>query len=113
MGGLNEAVDRLKAAITNSETILVHGDYDVDGMASTALLVRTLGALGATVVPFIPSRREDGYDLTEAGVLAAVECGASLVLTADCGTSALAAVAALRDRGIDVIVSDHHLPSGE
>jgi single-stranded-DNA-specific exonuclease len=109
---LDRAVDRLARAIRENETILVHGDYDVDGMSSTALMTRALRALGGIVVPFIPRRREDGYDLGDAGVRAAVDAHAQVVLTCDCGTSALAPVAALSARGIDVIISDHHLPGG-
>jgi len=110
--GMTAAVERLERAIRAGDTILVHGDYDVDGMCSTALLTRTLRQLGARVVPFIPHRLTDGYDLTDAGVRAAVAAGARVVLTADCGTSALPAIAALNAAGIDVIVSDHHLPGG-
>src|SRR5215210_4641556 len=64
---LGRAVERLVRAIRNGETILVHGDYDVDGISSTTLLTKALGALGAKVVPFIPRRITDGYDLSEAG----------------------------------------------
>ena len=115
--GLDVAVQRLARAIRGGETIMVHGDYDVDGMASTALLTRAIRTLGGTVVPFIPRRKEDGYDLSDAGVgaagvRAAVPARATVVLTCDCGTSAVAPVAALRAHGIDVIISDHHLPGG-
>jgi single-stranded-DNA-specific exonuclease len=110
--GMTEAVDRIVQAIRASDVILVHGDYDVDGMCSTALLTRALRHLGARVVPFIPHRLSDGYDLTDAGVQAAVAAQARLVVTADCGTSALPAIASLNALGIDVIVSDHHLPGG-
>jgi len=110
---LDRAVDRLVRAIRAGETILVHGDYDVDGMTSTTLLTRAFGALGGKVVPFIPRRLLDGYDLTDAGVRAAREAGASVVVTADCGTSAVAPVRALQAEGIDVIISDHHLPGGD
>ncbi len=109
---LDRAVERIVRAIRGGETILVHGDYDVDGMSSTALMVRALRALGGTVVPFIPRRREDGYDLTDAGVRAASTESATLVITCDCGTSAVEPVAALNALGIDVIISDHHLPGG-
>ena len=109
---LAEAVDRLVRGIRSGETILVHGDYDVDGMCSTTLLVRAFSALGARVVPFIP-HRSAGYDLGDTGVQAAVEAGASIVVTCDCGTSAVTPVAALRERGIDVIITDHHLPGGD
>ena len=110
--GMTAAVDRLVRAIRCGETILVHGDYDVDGMCSTALLTRALRQLGGNIVPFIPHRLSDGYDLTDAGVQAAIRAKARVVLTADCGTSALPAIAALNAASIDVIVSDHHLPGG-
>ena len=110
--GMTHAVDRLVRAIRAGEKIMVHGDYDVDGMCSTALLTRAFRQLGGNIEPFIPHRIHDGYDLTDAGVRAAIACRARVVLTADCGTSALPAVAALCSAGIDVIVSDHHLPGG-
>ena len=110
MRDLDVAVERLALAIARGETILVHGDYDVDGMATTALLVRVLRGLGAQVVPFIPRRIEDGYDLSLAGVRAALACGARVVLTADCGTNACTAVAELTAAGVDVIISYDHLP---
>ena len=108
---LERAVARLVVAIREGETILVHGDYDVDGMCSTTLMTRTLRMLGGTVVPFIPLRT-DGYDLGVTGVIAAKAAGATVVLTCDCGTSALAPVAELQAAGIDVIITDHHLPGG-
>jgi single-stranded-DNA-specific exonuclease len=111
MRGMAEAVERLSAAIRGGETILVHGDYDVDGMCSTTILVRTLRHLGANAVAFAPHRIRDGYDLGEAGVRAAVSAGAKLLVTCDCGTTAHGPVADLRTRGIDVIITDHHLPS--
>jgi len=113
MRDLDAAVDRLLRVIRAGETILVHGDYDVDGICATTILTRTLRLLGGTVVPFIPNRLTDGYDLGEAGVRAAQTAGASVVVTCDCGTTARAPVAALVAAGVDVIVSDHHLPNGE
>ncbi len=109
---LDRAVERLGRAIDNGEKILIHGDYDVDGMCSTTLMTRTLRMLGASVVPFIPRRIEDGYDLGAAGVDAALRAGVGVVVTCDCGTSAHEPVRALQSAGIDVIISDHHLPSG-
>ena len=108
---MDRAVDRLARAIRDGERILVHGDYDVDGMCSTTLLTRTLLSLGATVQPFIPRRLEDGYDLGAAGVRAALAWGARVVVTCDCGTSAHEPVRQLQEAGIDVIITDHHLPS--
>ncbi|HTK47562.1 MAG TPA: single-stranded-DNA-specific exonuclease RecJ [Gemmatimonadaceae bacterium] len=110
---LGRAVERLVRAIRDAETILVHGDYDVDGISSTTLLTRAFRALGASVTPFIPRRLADGYDLSDAGVRAAREAGATVVVTCDCGTSAVAPVRALQAEGIDVIISDHHLPGGD
>jgi single-stranded-DNA-specific exonuclease len=109
---LDRAVERLVRAARAGETVLVHGDYDVDGMCSTTIMVRALRAAGANAVPFIPNRLTDGYDLTSAGVQAARAAGATVVLTCDCGTSAHAPVAELQAGGIDVIISDHHLPGG-
>ncbi len=109
---LDRAVDRLERAVKDRETILVHGDYDVDGMCSTTLMVRAIRGFGGVAVPFIPRRIEDGYDLSDAGVRAAKEAGASVVVTCDCGTTAVAAIAALCAAGIDVIVTDHHVPGG-
>jgi single-stranded-DNA-specific exonuclease len=109
---LDRAVARLADAIRAHETILVHGDYDVDGICSTTLMTRAIRALGGTVTAFIPDRRADGYDLGPAGVAAAQTAGARVVLTCDCGTSAHAAADDLRAAGIDLIISDHHLPGG-
>ncbi|MBI3567206.1 MAG: single-stranded-DNA-specific exonuclease RecJ [Gemmatimonadetes bacterium] len=109
---LPRAVERLSRAITTGETVLVHGDYDVDGICSTTLMVRAIRALGGTAVPFIPDRQRDGYDLGSAGVAAAKSAGAHVVLTCDCGTTAHAAAADLKAAGIDLIISDHHLPGG-
>ncbi len=108
---LDRAVDRIASAVRAQETIFVHGDYDVDGMSSTALMVRVLRGLGAGhVVAFVPNRLTDGYDLGTAGVQAAQRAGATLVITCDCGTSARDAVSMLNASGIDVIITDHHLP---
>ena len=113
MFDLPRAVERIAHAVRQGETIFVHGDYDVDGMSSTALLTRVLRGCGAThVVPFVPNRLTDGYDLGPAGVAAAIGAQATLVITCDCGTSAHTAVDALNAAGIDVIITDHHLPGG-
>ncbi|MDQ6829153.1 MAG: single-stranded-DNA-specific exonuclease RecJ [Gemmatimonadota bacterium] len=109
---LDRAVQRLARAVREREMIMVHGDYDVDGMSATSLLVRAIRGFGGTVTPFIPRRLVDGYDLTMAGVRAAIDAGAKVLVTADCGTNAIEPVRALCEAGIDVIVSDHHLPSG-
>jgi single-stranded-DNA-specific exonuclease len=109
--GMGAAVDRLCRAVRGGELVIVHGDYDVDGMCATTILVRTLHYLGGNARPFIPHRLRDGYDLGQAGVRAALDAGAGVLVTCDCGTSAHTAVQALADAGVDVIISDHHLPS--
>lgn len=112
MLGMDVAVERLVRAIRDDERIVVHGDYDVDGMASTTVLLRTIAKLGGNAIPFIPRRIEDGYDLTMAGINAAIAANARVLVTCDCGTNALAPVEAACKAGIDVIITDHHLPSG-
>ncbi|HEU4749205.1 MAG TPA: single-stranded-DNA-specific exonuclease RecJ [Gemmatimonadaceae bacterium] len=109
---MDKAVDRLSRAVREKELVFIHGDYDVDGICSTTLLTRAIRSFGGEAVPFIPRRIEDGYDLSDAGVDAAIAAGARVVVTCDCGTTALAAVARLCRAGIDVIVTDHHLPGG-
>lgn len=110
--GMEKAVNRLARAVRERELIMVHGDYDVDGMCSTTLLLRAIRHFGGRAVPFIPRRIEDGYDLSMAGVDAAIHAGARVLITCDCGTNALQPVAAACAAGVDVIISDHHLPSG-
>ena len=110
LAGIDDAVARIDRAIRKGETILVHGDYDVDGICGAALFTRVLRSFGARVQPFTPHRLRDGYDLSTAGVRAAAATGATLILTADCGTTAHEAVRSARETGIDVIVTDHHTP---
>jgi len=107
---MRPAVERINRALARGETIFVHGDYDVDGVCSAALYTRVLRSMGGRVVPFTPLRLRDGYDLTGAGIGAAVSAGATLILTADCGTVAHAAIQEAAAAGIDVIVTDHHTP---
>jgi single-stranded-DNA-specific exonuclease len=110
---MDNAVERLARAVRDQELVFIHGDYDVDGISSTTLLTRAIRVLGGKAMPFIPRRLEDGYDLSDAGVDAAMAAGAKVVVTCDCGTTAVSPVARLCKAGIDVIVTDHHLPGGE
>lgn len=104
------ACERMLRAVERGETILVHGDYDVDGIAAAALLTRCLRALGGRVVPFVPHRLRDGYDFGLAGLKAARAAGATLLVTADSGTRAHDTVEEARRAAVDVIVTDHHTP---
>ena len=107
------AVERVERALAEHESILVHGDYDADGMSAAALLTLGLRELGGRVEPFVPHRTRDGYDLSDAGIRRATEVGASLILTADCGVTATDAVSKAKAMGIDVVITDHHRPGGE
>jgi single-stranded-DNA-specific exonuclease len=107
---MRRAVDVVAAAVRGGDMVVVHGDYDVDGQCATALLTRVLREAGARVVPFIPNRLRDGYDLGPAGVAKAREVDASVIVTCDCGVTARDAVRAAKDAGIAVVVTDHHLP---
>jgi len=111
--GLRKAAERIWRAIDLGERILVYGDYDVDGITSTALMFRVLTVLGADAVTFIPHRTKDGYGLSVEAFQHCVEThGPSIIITVDCGTGSVEAVAEANRAGIDVIVTDHHEPSG-
>jgi single-stranded-DNA-specific exonuclease len=102
------AIERIARAVDVGEKILVHGDYDVDGLTATALFVRTLRALGADVVPQIPHRQRDGYGLRVATIEGMRGAGIGLIVTVDCGTGAFKEVELASRLGIDVVVTDHH-----
>jgi len=110
MKGMSEAVLRIKRALDKKEKILIHGDYDVDGITATALLFFTLKEFGARPVYYIPDRITEGYGLGSNGVSEAVRIKADLVITVDCGISSHDEVDSLNKQGIDVIVTDHHEP---
>lgn len=107
---LPRAVEVIVSHVRAGHPIVVHGDYDVDGQCATAILTRTLRLVGAAVEPFVPHRVRDGYDFGPAGLARAEQVGARLIITCDCGTNAHETVARARAAGIDVIVTDHHLP---
>jgi single-stranded-DNA-specific exonuclease len=110
LSGITEALARLKAAGKHGEKVLVHGDYDADGLTATAIMVSALSTAGIDAAYFIPDRLGHGYGFNSAGVEAAVKAGARLIITVDCGIGSFEAVALARGRGIDVIITDHHEP---
>jgi single-stranded-DNA-specific exonuclease len=106
---MEAAVDRLLAARQRGELLVIFGDYDVDGVTATALLLETLGAAGWRLAHYLPHRLEEGYGFSQEAVQNCLEqFPASLLLAVDCGSTAAQTVAALAQKGIDVIVLDHH-----
>ncbi len=107
-----QAVARLRDAVEVGEKICVYGDYDADGVTATAILVRGLRCLGATVEYYIPHRVDEGFGLNQPAIRTIAARGAKLLVTVDCGTSDGSEVAAARALRMDVIITDHHsLPS--
>ena len=114
IAGMDAAVTRIWQAIDRAESIAVYGDYDVDGITATGLLVRVLSRMGARVTPYLPNRAEEGYGLSLDGLERCVAaCAPSLLITVDCGTPAGDAVREAQRRGIDVVVTDHHEAAGD
>ncbi len=108
--GLDRAVARIEQAALAGERVLIFGDYDVDGITATYLLYSTLRALGARVEFRIPHRTRDGYGLSAAAIEAAAARGFKLVVTVDCGITAVDAVRRACELGVDVVITDHHEP---
>jgi single-stranded-DNA-specific exonuclease len=110
LGDMEAAVARIRLAAERGERICVHGDYDVDGICATALAVLTLRELGADVGWHLPSRFEEGYGVSSGTIARLAAEGYALVVTVDCGITAVDEVAQARSLGLDVIVTDHHRP---
>ncbi len=108
--GMATAVETVQRHLAAGTRITVHGDYDVDGVCATAVLVRALRSLGGRVDWFVPGRIQDGYGLNTDTVQRLVERGTRLLITVDCAITAVAEVAAARQAGLDVVVTDHHQP---
>lgn len=110
MKGMAGAVDRVTEALFANEKIMVYGDYDVDGITATALLYMVLNKLGAQVSYYLPNRLVEGYGLSPDGIEEATSQSIRLIITVDTGITAVEEVEYARDRGIDVVVTDHHEP---
>ncbi len=110
---MGEVVDRLLGAVRERRRITVHGDFDVDGVCATSILVATLRELGAECDWLIPDRLADGYGLSEENVRKLADRGTSLLVTVDCGVTSVKEVALAGSLGIEVVVTDHHQPGTE
>jgi single-stranded-DNA-specific exonuclease len=111
--GIENAVALIERHVQAGSRITVHGDYDVDGVCATTVLVRALRTLGGDVHWYLPSRTEDGYGLAHATVERLAARGTGLLITVDCGITAVEQVAAARAAGVDVVVTDHHSPRAD
>lgn len=111
--GMKEAVPRIKQAVLNGEKILIYGDYDGDGVSSTALMIYLMRKLGADFEYYIPHRSKEGYGLHIHALEQAIGKGVSLIITVDTGISAVDQIAYANGAGVDVIVTDHHEPPSQ
>jgi single-stranded-DNA-specific exonuclease len=111
--GMELVVERVREAIAAGRRITIHGDFDVDGVCATAVMVKALRDLGGEVDWFIPNRIEDGYGLSSANVRRLAERGTQLLLTVDCGITCASEVALAQELGVEAIVTDHHQPKEE
>lgn len=113
MLGMPAAVERLLSAIDNHEPILIYGDYDVDGTTGTAVLLRALNMLGATTGFHVPHRFTEGYGIRQEALEKAAADGYKLVVSVDCGITAHEPLHWARANGLDIIITDHHLPDAD
>lgn len=110
MHGMPEAVERLRRAVRDRERILIYGDYDVDGVCSVVLLKKMLQLMSHDAIHYVPHRLKEGYGMQPQAIEDAAHAGVTLIVSVDTGIRAIDAVAQARGRGIDVIITDHHLP---
>ena len=113
LGDMARAVERIREAVSKGQRICVHGDYDVDGICATALALLILRELGADAIWHLPSRFEEGYGVSTDTLERLADEGVGLVLTVDCGITAVDEVAEARRRGVEVVVTDHHRPGAD
>ena len=107
------AVDRISKALSDSETIGVFGDFDVDGLTGTAILLRIIRSLGGKAIPYIPNREIDGHGMSKQAIDSFHNAGVNLIVTVDTGSTAIAEVAHAKQFGIDTVITDHHLMETE
>ena len=107
---MERATDRIYRALKEKEMIVIYGDYDVDGVTSIALLTKNLSNLSGNVLYYIPHRIKEGYGVSEKGIKTILDKGGKLIITVDCGINAINEVKFAAQNGIDVIITDHHIP---
>jgi single-stranded-DNA-specific exonuclease len=113
MKDMDKAVERIHKALIEGEKIFVYGDYDVDGVTSTAILYKAIRKLGGKVSFYIPERQKDGYGLSENGVRQIKQKGGNLIITVDCGITAVEESRLINNLGMEMIICDHHQPGPE
>lgn len=113
MHGMKEGVERAIQALKTNEKIMIYGDYDVDGITSAALMFLVLNRLGANVSYYLPNRLVEGYGISEDGLEEAVKRNIDLLISVDCGITAIQEVEIARSKGIDCLITDHHEPGVE
>ncbi|WP_027003315.1 single-stranded-DNA-specific exonuclease RecJ [Hugenholtzia roseola] len=113
MKGMDIAIERIQKALHNQETILIYGDYDVDGTTSVALVYGFLKKIYPHLLAYIPDRHKEGYGITYEGLNFAIEKKVGLIISLDCGVKANEQIDYAKKNGIDFIICDHHLPDGE
>ncbi len=113
LDGIGDTVELVQRHIASASRIVVHGDYDVDGVCATAVLVRALRSLGADAGWYLPSRSEDGYGLASTTVARLAASRTRLLITVDCGITAVEQVAQAHAAGMEVVITDHHAPRGD
>ena len=106
--GLTVAAERVAKAIRDKQKIVIYGDYDVDGITATAILWHAIRNLGGVVDFYIPHRFEEGYGLNAEAIAQICKEGAGLILTVDCGITAVEPARVAREHGVDLIITDHH-----
>ena len=109
--GIPKAAERIWKALESGEKICIYGDYDVDGIVGTSILIETIQRLGFSAEYYIPDRQEEGYGLNEEALSRLENLGISLLITVDCGTTSVELINKYQNSGMDIIVTDHHLPA--
>ena len=110
IAGMDVALHRLYSAVNNGERVGVFGDFDVDGITGTAIISEGLSSLGVPVTPYLPHRVDEGHGLSNAAIDSLADKGVTLIITVDCGITAFNEVDYAKSRGVEVIITDHHLP---